>query len=159
MKEHFQILDAVLVTPVSGVIELSGDWPWESYPNLSLIGPGSGFESLFPIAPEAFARTSGYCRTDDDRMVFVLDGEYLEAQGLAESVIYVVGSFNGWQDAVGQETWVLSPAELNGRPSWVCECDLGIFEADEARQFKFVTSDHQWLPVPPDVVRPVKTKK
>lgn len=155
MEEHFQILDAVLVTPVSGVIELSGDWLRESYPSLSLIGPGSGFESLFPVAPGEFARTSGYCRTDEGRLLFVLDGEYLEARGLAENVIYVVGSFNGWQDAVGQEAWALSPAELNGRPSWVCACDLETIEADEARQFKFVTSDHQWLSVPPDAVSSV----
>ena len=150
VKKQFYILDAILTTPISGVIELSLDWSRKSCPNLSLKGPTPGFESLVPVGPEEFAQTSGYCRTDDGQMLFVLPADYLEAQGMTEIPIYVAGSFNDWPNAVGQETWALSPSELYGRCCWVCECDLKILEADEARQFKFVTSDHQWLSVPSD---------
>jgi len=150
VKTNVQILDAVLTTPVSGVIELSGDWSRDSCPCLSLHGPTPDFESLAPLAPVDFARTSGYCRTAEGQLLFVLSEENLEARGLAESVIHVAGSFNGWSEAVGNEAWVLSPLRLDGRRYLACECDPRILEADEARQFKFVTSDHQWLPVPHD---------
>jgi len=151
VEKQYQIRTAVLDTPVSGVVELSQDWLRESAPPLSLHGPTPGFESLTPIAAEEFARISGYCRTGEGHLLFLLSGEYLEARGLAESIVYVAGSFNGWSDAVGQENWALSASEINGRPVWTCECESGLLEADETRQFKFVTSDHQWLPVPPDV--------
>ena len=45
-------------------------------------------------------------------------------------------------------------ATADRRPAYrVCHCGSGDdSKADEVRQFKFVTSEHRWLPVAPDAL-------
>lgn len=155
MAQTHQIEAAVLTTPTTGVVALTRDWSDQALPDLSLDSRSDGFQNLESIAPEAFLRTSGYCREADGDLVFGLSADYLEAAGLDGETLYVAGSFNGWPDAVGQDAWELKPTRINGKAYLVCSCTLDLLDGDEARQFKFVTAEHRWLPVAPDVLESV----
>jgi pullulanase/glycogen debranching enzyme len=64
--------------------------------------------------------------------------------------VYVAGTFNGWQDAIGQQEWQLVPGLLNGRSVWLLRRPSGPLLTDPPQQFKFVTGDDRWLDLPRD---------
>lgn len=148
----YQIEAAVLTTPTTGVVSLTRDWSESSLPDLSLHGPADRSWKLTPISPEAFLRASGYCRDSDGNLIFGLPVDGLEKAGLDGETLYVAGSFNGWPDAAGQDAWELRPTRINGKAYRVCTCAPEALNHDEALQFKFVTSEHRWLPVGPDIL-------
>lgn len=147
-----QIEAAVLTTPTTGVVSLNLDWTERAPPRVSLHGATDRFLRLKPIPSEAFLRVSGTCRDEENRLIFGLAEEVLEEMGVDGDTLYVAGSFNGWPDAVGQESWQLKPDRIDGKAYRVCFCDPQILEQDEALQFKFVTAEHRWLPVGPDTL-------
>ena len=152
MSEPFLIEEAVLTTPDSGVIGLSRDWSRRGCPRLSLDGPGGEFMELNRIPPVDFLRTSGYCRNENGRLLFGLSLAFLATTDFAGETLFLAGSFNGWPDAVGRKEWELEPVVIEGEPWLICACDPDTLTHDEARQFKFVSAGHRWMPVTPDAL-------
>ncbi len=144
-----QIVQAWLDTPTSGMIELVEDWRAGSPPALTL-GDGSVAFATLKRAPEyAFGLKSGYFVNDAEELFFfVLLADHPELDP-AKDAVYVAGDFNGWQEAVGREEWCLVPGAVDGEPALLWSGRATRLEGRHA--FKFVTGQHQWLPVPADV--------
>jgi len=152
VTDQYRIEAAILTTPSAGVVTLNRNWLEETEPNLTLHGSAGGVLEVKPIPPESFLAISGYCLTGEGKLMFGLAAEDLGAEEVGETGFFLAGSFNGWQDAVGQEVWQLKPTRINGKPYLVCSCDPEILAGDESGQFKFVSSGHRWLPVAPDAL-------
>ncbi|WP_255558647.1 alpha-amylase family glycosyl hydrolase [Horticoccus luteus] len=126
-------------------MEFTRDWSGDAAPVLAL----QGFENTrphvtFAAAPrEAAATRYGYYVDDGGRVNFVLP----RAPGRSER-IYVAGDFNGWQQAVGQDNWLLEAGELLGEPVWRRAVEGAGLLTEPWRRFKFVTAEHQWVGVP-----------
>jgi len=77
-------------------------------------------------------------------------------EGNLERKLYVVGDFNGWERAIGDEAWRLQAGEIDGAPMWWWRGPAEQFWAEPRLRFKFVTSENHWLIVPenaPNAVR------
>lgn len=136
---------AWLESPVSGCIEYPVDWNDTEVPAVRLSGPG-GVRVLasFDRAPRhAAALRYGYFVNDDGEMVFAVSPTVTN-----EAAVYVAGDFNDWQQAVGMEEWRLQPGELEGVPMLLWTGPAVRFIGGTPPRFKFVTAEHQWLPLP-----------
>lgn len=145
-----RIVRAWLTSLSDGIIELDSDWTGESLP---LLAPGDkafAFADLGPAEPSLYADEAGYFITDDGMLVFVLDPTEHSWVNFEEMPVYVGGSFNGWQDAIGRSEWALVPGELNGRPVRMLRRPAGPLLAGPPQLFKFVTADNRWLDFPRD---------
>lgn len=138
---------AWLESLTAGYVEFSHDWRKNEVPALRLVGKGQRrvFASFEPAPRHAAARRYGYFVDDQDQLVFALLRE-----ATAEGIVYVAGDFNGWDQAVGDPAWQLTPGELNDRPMLLWSGPAAKFWADPPLRFKFVTAERQWLNVPGD---------
>jgi 1,4-alpha-glucan branching enzyme len=145
------IVQAVLHTPTSGVLELARDWKPRSTPPVKFSG-GLRVESLERVSDHSFGNSSGYFVTRDHRILFfrprVADAE-------APVRIYLAGDFNHWGEAIGEEAWRLHAATLDGDPVWLWEGEAEHFLSGAPPRFKFVTGAGHWLDVPDDAANAV----
>ncbi|WP_404423157.1 alpha-amylase family glycosyl hydrolase [Nibricoccus sp. IMCC34717] len=155
-KGDRKVMQAWLEAPNWGLVELAHDWKASYLPPVSLGPHGPRFTTFAKLPEPEFARVSGYCVDRKGDLHFIL---FLErAFGTAEvtEAVYVAGSFNGWQHAVGQAEWQLSPGKIGQeavlRLSVPADRVLG--QAGDA--FKFVTASHRWLEVQPSAPNAVR---
>ncbi len=145
-----RIARAWLTSASVGIIELNADWSGASLP---LLAPGDkafAFADLGPAAPSLYANESSYYVDDIGMLVFVLDPKEHSWVNFSVMPVYVAGTFNGWQDAIGQLEWTLVPGLLNGRTVWMLRRPAGPLLTDPPQLFKFVTGDNRWLDLPRD---------
>ena len=145
-----RIARAWLTSPSVGIIELNSDWKGDSLP---LLAPGDkafAFAELGPAAPSLFADEAGYFIDEIGLLVFVLDPAEHSWIDFSVTAIYVAGTFNGWQAAVGQIQWSMVPGFQNGRQVWQLRTVAEPLLTDPPQQFKFVTADNRWLDLPRD---------
>ncbi len=145
-----RIARAWLTSASVGIIELNADWSGASLP---LLAPGDkafAFADLGPAAPSLYANESSYYGDDIGMLVFVLDPKEHSWVDFSVMPVYVAGTFNGWQDAIGQLEWTLVPGLLNGKTVWMLRRPAGPLLTDPPQQFKFVTGDNRWLDHPRD---------
>ncbi|HEY4246453.1 MAG TPA: alpha-amylase family glycosyl hydrolase [Lacunisphaera sp.] len=151
MSEDPQRIARAWLTSASvGIIELNADWSGASLP---LLAPGDkafAFADLGPAAPSLYANESSYYVDDIGMLVFALDPKEHSWVDFSAMPVYVAGTFNGWQDAIGQPEWTLVPGLLNGRSVWMLRRPSGPLLTDPPQQFKFVTGDNRWLDLPRD---------
>jgi len=134
----------------AGVIELNADWTGESLP---LLAPGDkafAFADLGPADPSLYAEESGYFVDDIGMLVFVLDPAEHSWMDFSTMPVYVAGTFNGWQDAVGKIEWSMVPGFLNGRAVLQLRVPASALLTSPPQLFKFVTGDNRWLDFPRD---------
>ncbi|MCH6258228.1 alpha-amylase family glycosyl hydrolase [Puniceicoccaceae bacterium K14] len=131
----------------SGIIELAKDWRAVRLPPVRMEGKPLSAMRFKKMLPSEFARESRYYVGYDGKAVFVLDPANHEHIDCTEKDVYLVGSFNGWQKAVGDEAWKLSRSTLDGRSVFMLKVDLEALGGDEVSYFKFVTGDGVWFPV------------
>jgi pullulanase len=128
----------------SGIVEFDRDWTLATPPAVALSG-GVEVVSLTRAPDIAAARTSRYFMRKPGTLCFALSGPI---DGLANpdtDRVYVAGAFNGWQQAVGNEQWRMTPSELDGEKVLLWEGPAEkVLGAGDLR-FKFVTGEHQWL--------------
>ncbi len=154
-----RIARAWLSSTSSGIIELDADWTGASLP---LLAPGDqafAFADLRPAAPSLYADEAAYFVDDAGEVVFVLDPAEHSWIDFGKMPVYVAGSFNGWQEAVGQAEWCLEAGELNGRALWLLRRPAGPLLAEPPHQFKFVTGDSRWLDLPREATNAVPDGK
>ncbi|EDY80666.1 Alpha amylase, catalytic domain subfamily, putative [Verrucomicrobiia bacterium DG1235] len=104
-----------------------------------------GYLSLYPLPALEYAMESGYYVDDDGQVVFVFYPQKyskIEYKGVS---VFVAGSFNGWQEAIGDSDWELKPEKIGGKRVLVLRKDVDIFSCDDGCQFKFVTDKHHWF--------------
>lgn len=134
----------------SGVIELDADWTGDSLP---LLAPGDqafAFADFGPAAPSLYADEAAYYVDAAGQLVFVLDPAEHSWVNFGTMPVYVAGTFNGWEAAVGQAAWCLQPGELNGRSVWLVRTPAAPLLTDPPQHFKFVTGDRHWIDLPRD---------
>lgn len=149
------VVQAWLDTPLSGMIELAQDWRQATLPNLHIEG-AAPLASLSQPDALALARAFGYLLTPGGWIHFFLFTEdYPEIDPWTDRV-FLAGDFNGWQYAVGDSTWELQPASLEGQSVLVWCGRAEPFLQHAGRRFKLVTSAHEWLPAPRGAMNAVR---
>lgn len=141
------ILKACFTSRNEGVVELYRDWKASRTPPISMEGRLHGYLSLFPLPPGDFARVSGYFMDEAGKIVFVFEPPPAERVEAEAPAVYVAGSFNGWQQAVGQAEWALKPERVGGRACLALRVDAERVAPHGECAFKFVSGDSHWYPV------------
>ena len=154
-----KIVQAWLETPASGVIELAHDWRGRSPPPFALchVAACTVLATLTRIPDYLFGAESGYFVNEQDELFFFLRLDRHPDIDPAHDVLYVAGDFNDWQQAVGHEEWCLVPGKIAEEPVLLWSGPASRFKTEQ--RFKFVTSQHRWLPVPGDAPNAVRDDK
>jgi pullulanase/glycogen debranching enzyme len=144
-----KIVQAWLEAPSTGFIELSRDWRGSKPPPFALCRGKdcSVLATLKRVADYTFGRDSGYLVNEHGELFFILRLRDYPDLDPAHNAVYVGGDFNGWQEAVGQEEWVMVPGTIDHESVLLWSGPAEKFP--QATRFKFVTSQHQWLAVSP----------
>ncbi len=105
---------------------------------------------LAPAPGLPAGRRYGYFFNQHGQISFVIALAHGSNVNPREDRIYLAGDFNGWQEAVGAEAWLMAPAELEGEPVLLWTGDAMRFLGAAGLRFKFVTGENQWLNPPVD---------
>ena len=128
----------------SGIVEFDRNWDASTSPAIAL---SAGAEVIrFARAPDlTAAKTYRYFLRDPATLSFALPIRRGAGVNPALDRVYVAGPFNGWQAAVGDESWRLKLADLDGERVylWTGAADK-VIQGDDIR-FKFVTGENLWL--------------
>jgi len=147
---ELRIASAVLHTPESGTIELTGDWRARGLPRLTLAEKPHRFARLAKLPDSEYGLVSGFYVDKAGKLVFCLDPNRVPNADWSKDVYFVAGSFNGWAEAVGRDEWRLKPTEIGERTVLTWTGDLPWVLQDPNHQFKFASGNHEWLQVPSD---------
>jgi pullulanase/glycogen debranching enzyme len=132
----------------SGVVSFTRDWEAARPPELWWGEDKLELVNLRRMPPEQFGLHGGYYGKGG-RIHFVLPRARTRHVDLKNG-LYVAGSFNGWDAAIGQDKWKLSHHKLRGQACHIVPVPQAELENQEAATFKFVTGDRHWLEVPED---------
>jgi pullulanase len=152
----YRIVRAWLESPSSGIIELDHDWTGRARPRFTLGKQCPALGGLAPAPGLPAGRAYGYFFNTHGEVSFVLPLERGCDVDPARDTVYLAGNFNGWEKAVGDDTWRLKLATLEGVRVLIWTGDAAQFLSAPGLQFKFVTAENQWLTPPsdaPNVVR------
>ncbi len=144
--ESHRITKAFLKSPTEGIVELSHDWKAKRLPRISFSGELDQNLNIEPIPACDFALESRYYVDEKNFGIFIFDPNdhpIFEYEALS---IYLAGSFNGWQDAVGVEKWRMSRTRFEGRDVYSLKLPLELLGSEDITLFKFVTDQHYWIP-------------
>lgn len=130
----------------TGLVSFSHDWEHRSLPKLWWGEDRLALADLKRLSPEDFGLAGGYYGFRG-RIYFVLPCSETEDLDMSKG-IYVAGSFNGWQAAVGERAWRMRKGLVKGERCHVLSIAQEVLDAEEAATFKFVTGTGQWLEVP-----------
>lgn len=136
---------AYLTSLTEGVVELNKDWRASRLPPISFERQAHSHLKLHPRPAIEYAEQSGYFVDDKGQVAFVFfPSKYskIEYKGVS---VFVSGSFNGWQDAIGDEEWELKPEKIGGKRVLILRKDVDNFSCEDGCQFKFVTDKHHWF--------------
>ncbi len=143
--ESRHIRKAYLTSHTEGVVELNRDWRAMRLPPVSLEGHVHAHLALFALPPINYAKQSGYYVSKSGKVVFVFFPQKYSKIEYTGVSVYVAGSFNGWQAAIGDEDWELKPEMIEGKRVLILRKSLDIFSVGDGCQFKFVTDKHHWF--------------
>src|SRR5262245_29748101 len=102
-----RIASAILESPVSGTLELNGDWTGRGLPRFLLAEAPHAFHAVQQVPEHEYAFDSGFYATRRGQLHFVFDPARYPDFSWRNTPVYVAGGFNGWQEAVGKEEWQL----------------------------------------------------
>ena len=132
----------------SGVVSFTRDWTGRRKPELWLGEDQLPVKAIRQLAPEHFGLYGGYFGKQG-RITFVLPVALAKEADLGKG-IYVAGSFNGWEAAIGDPAWRMEHGEVRDRACYLLSVPRARLEGEENATFKFVTEDRQWIEVPED---------
>lgn len=141
------IVRAYFTSEVGGIIELGKDWRAVRLPPIRLEGKPLSAMRFKKMLPSEFARDSRYFVGFDGMAVFVLDPARHPQIDCKGKSVYLVGSFNGWQAAIGKKEWEMSLSILEGREVYLLKVNLSALGDADISTFKFATGDQVWFPV------------
>jgi len=130
----------------TGLVSFTRDWTSKSLPDLWWGKDHLSLESLRRVSPEQFGFHGGYFGRRN-QFLFVLPASLVEDLDLSGG-LYVAGSFNGWEAAIGKDEWKLQAGRIRGRDCWFAEVPRSRLEDESFATFKFVTGQEHWLDVP-----------
>lgn len=130
----------------SGWVSLTQEWEYEELPPLLLRGGELPGLSWYAMARLDTARLCGFFWYGE-WVTFVVPRSSFGDGDLRTHGVYVVGSFNGWQEAIGQECWQMRPRQWNGEEVWVLTVENPL-NGENTGCFKFVTGTGEWIAPP-----------
>lgn len=145
--ESHRIAKAFLASPSHGVVELSHDWKARRPPRISFGGKSETYLKIEPIPASDFAFESRYYVDENNYAVFIFDPDDYPICEYESCSIYLAGSFNGWQDAVGVKKWRMTLTQFEGRTVYSLRLPLELLGSEGNILFKFVSDQHYWIPV------------
>lgn len=154
-----RIVRAWLESLTSGIIELDRDWTERTHPRFTLGRHCPTPSGLAPAPGLAAGRTFGYFFDNAaGEITFVLPLEHGCDIDPARDTVYLAGDFNGWGAAVGDASWRLEPAKMEGERVLKWSGDAARF-LGWGQRFKFVTGENQWLMPPDDAPNTVRDER
>ena len=103
-----KIATARWISATSGLVELSRDWKSAELPPLFSTLDERPLRELQRASPHLFAEKSGYF-VEGEMVTFMVFPDHYPNIELENRVLYVVGDFNEWGNAEGENTWKLQP--------------------------------------------------
>jgi len=144
-----RFVNAWLESTTVGIVEFDRDWEEASAPKIDLIpGPLGTLVTQVASGSIIAALYGYYYDKEANEFLFVYPLEHCSDFGCPIDPVYVAGEFNEWEKAVGNPMWRLDDAELNGRQVLMWRGAADRFITSGIQSFKFVTSEHIWLPIP-----------
>ncbi len=141
------ISKAWLEEPASGCILLTSDWLGKQLPPVRLLPKAVKFLTLLKRCPARYAWVAGFYSNRKDHITFAVPLERFPELKTPGTEVFVVGDFNGWQNAVGNKQWLLQPGQLDGADVLLLSTPAEGLFTDPPQRFKFVTAEHRWLGV------------
>src|SRR5687768_15939331 len=115
MADPHRIVRAWLEAPSCGIIELDRDWTGRVSPQFTLGKHCPTPDALAPAPGLVAGLAYGYFFDSEvGEITFILPLEHGCDIDPTRDTVYLAGDFNGWQDAVGKEKWLMHPAVLEG---------------------------------------------
>lgn len=98
------------------VVMLREDWKSRVNPPPLFLGPEPvvSFDKIEKAPLTEYGRMAHYF-IRKDTLTFLMDPSEDPKRGLDKEPVYVVGSFNGWKEACGQESWRMYPETVSGK--------------------------------------------
>lgn len=116
-----------------------------SLPNLHLESAGEVLSGDVRFAtPLEFADYTSYFITDGTVHFFLNSANFHNVAKHCRGEFYLCGNFNGWQDAIGKEEWLLK----KGSSEFEYELEVPISKFGDLRKkflFKFANKDGRWF--------------
>lgn len=147
-KEGIHLNWAAWTSLNTGIVSFTRDWESRKRPELWWGEDRLDLKSLHRVPPEQFGLHGGYFGKKG-RITFVLPRALTKEVDL-KGGLYVAGSFNGWEAAIGDPDWKLSHGTVRGRKCHLLSIPQSRLEGHEAATFKFVTGEEHWIEVPED---------
>lgn len=124
----------------NGLVFLEKDWQQDRLPKDLVEEAGLLGADFVQLSPWERAKLGGYCKRGD-RIVFVLEPSRFPALKPNHEKIFLVGDFNDWENALGNERWALTYEQdcLCLTMQWTEFSKMGNF------QFKFITASQMWI--------------
>lgn len=142
------LFSAHWTSPTTGLVSLRRDWKRPRPPALFWGEDRKPLQQVRPVPPILYGLQSGYF-LDGEQLHFVLRCERHPDLD-TEDGVYVVGPFNGWTEAVGDDTWRLQRRTIDGTEAWVCALPRAQVYKGKPLPFKFLTGSGRWIEVPGD---------
>jgi pullulanase len=148
LSEKHQLIWAAWTSLTTALVSLSRDWEDRTPPPLYWGEDQLPLKRIQRLKPEQFGLHGGYFK-QHGHIHFVLPASLTRGLDLSRG-LFLASSFNGWEAAIGNREWRLSPGLVRGR-----QCHtLRIREQELAglpdATFKFVTGTDEWIEVPED---------
>lgn len=136
---------AAWVSLTEGMVTFDRDWVSREKPRLWWGEDQLGLEEIRRGDPGHFGLQGGYYGRGR-QIHFVLPKAEVGEVDLSHGV-YVAGSFNGWEEAIGEDSWKLTPGTVRGKACYSLAVAKSRLPKDNGT-FKFVTGDGHWFEVP-----------
>lgn len=147
-SEKNRLIWAAWTSLTTGLVSFSRDWESRHLPEIFWGEDQLKLSKLQRLKPEQFGLHGGYYGRHG-KIHFVLPAAL--ARGVDQSRgIYLAASFNGWDAAIGDNKWRLSPAIVRGRQCHCLQVDEQLLQGLQHATFKFVTGTGHWIEVPED---------
>jgi pullulanase/glycogen debranching enzyme len=148
LKELIHLNWAAWTSMNTATVSFTRDWIGAKPPQLWWGEDQLALKSIKRLEPEHFGIHGGYYGKSG-KIHFVLLREHTRDLDL-KGGLYVAGSFNGWEEAIGHKEWKMANGTVKGRPCHILSVPQALLNTEEAATFKFVTGEKHWLEVPGD---------
>ena len=148
LKDRIHPIWASWTSLNSGIVSFSSDWEMRSPPNLWLGEDKLEIKALRRLEPELFGQHGGYYGKGG-RIHFVLPKSQTRGMDLRKG-LFVAGSFNGWESAIGDSQWEMRKGTIKGRSCHILSVPRDKLGNETTATFKFVSGEGHWVEVPDD---------
>ena len=135
---------ALWQTPASGLLIINELWPGSTLPPISI-------DNVPLPMKHSTLDTEGYYTAhicSAHSITFFLYPEHHPRTDFVNNPPWVLGSFNGWKEAIGNDNWLLEPNKKRNPDYWQLTVPMEKIPDPQGQEFKFITKDGQWLEPP-----------